>query len=520
VTQVHRDWVEVDGFDVEIKAGDGVVFENLEDTNDEQGGRIFEVLQKRLTFQRGRLETDRLAIGTCVYKTGDPALEKRLRQTFEGDIPQRKLWKLDVSASGGVGQPLVLKVDPTRLRGCGGELEPIELRSRMSLEVARKRPLNEAVLRDQLGRLGGTCFELGDLSARFEGDGILPLSELNRMRREVVDVLESVRPDDAIPGEKATLESMLHPLKEACALPRPQATPELRILCRTQAQVKAALDAGISRIYADFEDIRLYADLVKSTRGHAGSEIWLATPRIQKSGEAGFFKLIERAEPEGVLIRNLGAIAYFRELGLPITGDFSLNVANPLTAEFLREQGLKQLTISYDLNFDQVMDLLRGAPPEWFEVTLHQHMPMFHMEHCAFAAFLSEGTDFTNCGRPCEKHDVRLRDRTGMEHPLKADVGCRNTLFNAVAQTGAEFYETMLGEGLRSFRVELLDESGPAAADIIRVYQELIAGRRSGMDLWKELRARSQLGVTRGTLSELPGKLDVSSPIPHFDVPS
>src|SRR5690606_25878194 len=126
--------------------------------------------------------------------------------------------------------------------------------------------------------------------------------------------------------------------------------------------------------------------------------------------------------------------------------------------------------------------------------TLHQHMPMFHMEHCAFAAFLSDGTDFTNCGRPCEKHRVRLRDRVGMEHPLKADVGCRNTLFNAVAQTGAQFYDELLAVGLRVFRVELLEEETAEAGRVIRAYQDLLAGRRRGTDLWRDLRAQSQLG--------------------------
>ena len=64
------------------------------------------------------------------------------------------------------------------------------------------------------------------------------------------------------------------------------------------------------------------------------------------------------------------------------------------------------MTASYDLNFAQLEALLKSAPPEWFEITLHQHIPMFHMEHCVFCAFLSKGTDYTNCGRPC---DVRMR---------------------------------------------------------------------------------------------------------------
>jgi putative protease len=283
------------------------------------------------------------------------------------------------------------------------------------------------------------------------------------------------------------------------------------VLCRTPAHITAALALGIPRLYIDFEDIRLYGDVVKRVRDHAGraldgarSEVFLATPRIQKSGEAGFFKLIERAEPDGVLIRNLGALAFFKDSAVRVTGDFSLNVANPLTADFLKQHtALEQLTISYDLNLEQVLDLLRAAPAAWFEITLHQHMPMFHMEHCVFAAFMSEGKDFNSCGRPCEKHSVKLRDRVGMEHPLKADVGCRNTLFNAVPQTGARFIDDLRSAGLRHYRVELLEESREQAEQVLRSYQQLLSGQRSGDEVWRELKAHSQLGVTRGTMAEL-----------------
>src|SRR5207302_5078853 len=134
-------------------------------------------------------------------------------------------------------------------------------------------------------------------------------------------------------------------------------------------------------------------------------------------------------------------------------GDFSLNVANPLSAEYyIHRFGLERVTASYDLNINQIEALLHSAPPEWFEITLHQHMPMFHMEHCVFCAFLSQGTDYTNCGRPCDTRSVQLRDRVGAEHPVKADAGCRNTVFNSRAQTGAEYAVRMLELGVRHFR--------------------------------------------------------------------
>ncbi|MES2594230.1 MAG: U32 family peptidase [Verrucomicrobiota bacterium] len=505
VSAVDRDGVQLEEVPDHLKSGDGVVFENLSNTNDEQGGRIYGIRGQWLDFQRGRLRTDFIRPGMRVFKTGDQVLEQKLRQTFQGEIPLRKKAKLDLVVTGKAGEPLSIMVK--------GQ-DSIKVSSSMPLEVATKRPLTLESLKEQLGRLGGTGFELGEVEAHLEGELIVPVSELNRMRRSLVEGVSSLAntsvPQSLATSPTTTLAAMMEhantgsPAKAAANTsesPSLATSPTLITLCRSFDQIDAAIESGVKRLYVDFEDIRQYADAVKKVKEDGRAEIWLATPRIQKSGEAGFFKLIERAEPHGVLIRNLGAIAHFRDAGIPMTGDFSLNVANPLTAEFLKQTGLERLTISYDLNIEQVMDLLAGAPPEWFEITLHQHMPMFHMEHCAFAAFLSTGTDFTNCGRPCEHHKVRLRDRVGVEHPLKADVGCRNTLFNAVPQTGAQYFNGLKQAGLRSFRVELLEQDLDESKRVIQTYQALMRGSRGGEDIWRDLKAQSQLGVTRGTMA-------------------
>ncbi|WP_197064832.1 hypothetical protein [Leptolyngbya sp. KIOST-1] len=104
----------------------------------------------------------------------------------------------------------------------------------------------------------------------------------------------------------------------------------------------------------------------------------MAPPRITKPLETYILEQMKRSQADGYLVRNYDHLAYFA--GLPCVGDFSLNVANALTADYLLERyGLERVTASYDLNAEQLVDLLASAPPDWFEITLHQHMPMFHM---------------------------------------------------------------------------------------------------------------------------------------------
>jgi putative protease len=193
---------------------------------------------------------------------------------------------------------------------------------------------------------------------------------------------------------------------------------------------------------------------------------------------------------------------FYADEGVPFVADYSLNCTNELTAQFLVEQRAQRVTASYDMNRDQLLGLVEAVPPEWLEVVVHQHMPMFHMEHCVFCAVLSPGTNKHNCGRPCDTHLVQLRDRVGSEHPLHADVGCRNTLFNAVPQSGAEVIASLLERGVRDFRIEFLAERPSEIERVLNLYCDLLANRIRGEAVWKQLNAANRVGVTRGTLEE------------------
>jgi U32 family peptidase len=483
LTRVGPDFVELDGT-LPLKPGDGVVFDTGGDTDREQGGRIFQVRNRRLHFKHRHIDFRALKPGDRVWKTDDPALAQALRKSFAGRIESHTTKRVAFRISGRSHEPLVAEAI------C--ETVTVRAESSIRMETARTAPLTPDKLREQFGRLGGSRYALESLECALEGDVILPIGEINRVRRILVSQLDEAF-DQSRTSTDVTVSELLPPASNTAG------AAELTVLCRTQEQIETVLAEGITTLYADFEDIRRYKDAVAAVRGVAGAEIALATPRIQKAGEQGFFRLIENAAPDGVLIRNLGAIDFFRDRPFQRIGDFSLNIANPITARILKEQGLDRLTVSYDLNIGQVLALLRAAPAEWFELTMHQHMPMFHMEHCVFAAFMSDGTDYTNCGRPCENHRVHLRDRVGSEHPLRADVGCRNTLFNAVPQSGARFFGELKATGLRRYRVELLEESPEETRRAIRAYHALLDGEADGEELWRTLNAQSQLGVTRGT---------------------
>lgn len=485
-----------------LKPGDGVVFDAGQPDQPEEGGRVYEVQvtkagpqpEATLAFGTGDIDFSRVKVGDKLWKTSDPELDRRLRHSFEGDAP-RFTRPVTMEVHGHVGSPLSLFVRDESGR-------TVQVQSTIPLASATKQPLSSQRLQEQLGRLGGTPFQLTTLTNRLEGEVILPVSELNRIRREAISQLDALR---ARPLRWTLDESQPARCKFSIASSSDiAAEPELTVLVRNLTQLETALRCGSTRLYCDFEDPKKYRDAVRFAHesfGCAGPNktIWVAPPRIYKAGEEWVLNQVRSSNADGYLIRNYEHLRFFADCRR--VGDFSLNVANALAAEyFIHKFGVEQLTASYDLNGAQLEALLQAAPPEWFEITIHQHMPMFHMEHCVFCAFLSKGTDYRNCGRPCDVHDVRLRDRVGAEHVLKADAGCRNTVFNARAQTGAEHVSRLIELGVRRFRIEFVSETADEVAKTVAMYRRLLRGEISGSQLWRDLKVQNQLGVTRGTL--------------------
>jgi putative protease len=529
VTRIKNEQITVK-ISAPVKPGDGVVFDSGHPEAKEEGGRIYEVIPKGkeviLTFGRNNLNIHKINIGDKVWKTSDPELDKQIRQSYEGEYPNFTK-PINIDVYGEVGDKLIAIADDEL-----GNI--VKVKSEILLQEAHTKPLTSEKLKEQFGRLGNTPFHLASLQNQIIGNAMLPVSELNKMRREIVAKLEELRSKPKLwqLNHSAKLTDLINQnlsiisrgmnhkereghegkrVEESYGFCDEDCKNNLIVLVRNIQQLKAALTADIKTIYCEFEDPRNYREAVKIFKEYPVTNhqspvpsIFVAPPRITKPGENWILKQVKDSQADGYLIRNYDHLEYFA--GERCIGDFSLNVANPLTVDyFIKRFNLERLTASYDLNINQLVDLITSYAPQFLEVTIHQHIPMFHMEHCVFCAFLSEGTDYTNCGRPCEKHEVKIRDRVGSEHILKADAGCRNTVYNGTAQTGAEYVQKLIGLGLQHLRIEFLNETPAQVQETIHYYQQLIQGEITGSELWKTLKLQNQLlqnqlGVTRGAL--------------------
>lgn len=491
------------------RPGMGVVFDagHPEDKH-EPGGPLFRVERKGrgwvLGFGNPGPDMSRVAPGQRVWITSDPSLAKRTEELLAQGEPEGRV-PLELVVSGTAGAPLAVTG-----KARGGHVCSVS--SEVPLAEARGGGMDAALLKDKLAALGGTPFHLAGLDASGLAPGLhLPVSELKALRRKLVaELSEAVaRGPVRTVNEGSTLEGLRASLRERVVATPMAEGARLLPLCRTDEQLEAVIAAGLPEVELDWMELVGLQRAVERARA-AGLKVTIATVRVQKPGEEGYDARIAKLKPDAVLVRHWGAMMHFLERppapGEPrpaLHGDFSLNVTNSVTALHLLGLGLDTLTFAHDLDAVQLGAMLEHLPAERFAVTVHHHIATFHTEHCVYSHTLSHGRDYRSCGRPCEKQRVSLRDHKGLEHPVVVDVGCRNTVFNAQAQSAASLVPRLLERGVRRYRVEFVRESREEATRVLSAYQELLAGRISPAETVRRAGVHEQFGVTKGTMKVL-----------------
>ena len=514
-----------------LERGDGIVFDAADwrsPDEPEEGGNIYDVkevnqsVQKdaakivKLEFGHGEIDYSRIRFGDLVWRTNDPRLKKRLKKLTHTEVPifTRPI-SFDVTATLGAPIAIVATLATGQSANYVGE-DP--------LEASKKRALDIDILNDKLGRLGGTPFHLGIINLLTSDEVFVPTSQLNQARRELVDELFETGGEITPIASSAKLSDELEQVAAKKAAWQEQGsnsnvdkTNSLHLLVRTSEQLDAAILAAqttdVASITLDYLELYGLRPSVEKIR-EAGLTPRVASPRILKPSEQNVIRFLLSLE-SAILVRS-GGLLYdlvnqaddqtdSENQNTPprspeLIGDFSLNAANAISAWKYLDMGLASITPTYDLNNQQISELTQWVPSPAIEVIAYSHLPVFHTEHCVFCRFLSDGTDNTNCGHPCEKHQVAVRDSEGRAHAVMADVGCRNTVFGAEAQTDPQSLQSWIVAGISNFRVEFVHQTPEQVAAITKAMGEFLSGTSSVEQLETELAEASPQSITEGSL--------------------
>ena len=506
--------------------GDGILFENAT-LGVSIGSRLYAAQvthlphpkrgePKYLRMEFGRdFDTRQIAVGMQVYRNDSPALERELRKTFTDRNLEERI-PVNMVLSGKIGEPLKLTMSD-------GPRHSAEVEAEIPLEAARNsenRSKNEAdkaihdLAQKELSGLSATAYQLKHLDIQVDRGAFIPGKVLRTLRQNAAEKLDAIRCQWKVLSPKADdgktfLESTRAKFKSgastsgttfASATPVTDAKhPIISVLVRNPDQIAALKGLDIDRVIMDFDWGVKYDESLQQIRD-LGFKAGMATLRIHKPGESHYLKNILRLCPDFALVRNLGALSILKESGIPLTGDYSLNAANSVSYDWLLSQGLSTLHPSWDLNSTQLFDLLENIDGERLELTLHQYMPAFHSEYCAFARALTTGRRFPECGKICTKHKVEILDHKGERHFLQSDAECRNTLFVGKPQSALKLLPRLRSAGVNHFRLEMLTEDAETVRRKVLIYTQAIRGKIAIEEAIREAGIQEKYGLSEGQL--------------------
>lgn len=244
------------------------------------------------------------------------------------------------------------------------------------------------------------------------------------------------------------------------------------------------------------------ADLHYGVKYCRGKEVDVvaATPRITQGKEAEkyreLFSRLDLLEVSGIMVGNLGTLNLARKYcNVPIYGDYSLNVINAWSIDFLKRLGVRQLTAQPEISFKHLAQLINkaGLP---LEVLAHGPITAMVMDHCLPAALLEGASRDDVCSMFCRERKFSLVDDKGLEHPIEVDESCRNHVFLANELALLPFMRTFIKAGAASFRLDLRTYPAEKIGPITALYRKQIAlisgdpeGYRFDLEDWKELKA-------------------------------
>ena len=493
--------------------GDGILFEEYraEPEPRQTGSRLYKATftsragkkQVRLEFGR-EFNLRKVSYGMKSYRNDSPALEKELHKTFT-DKSFAKHIPVSMTLEGEIGEPLKLTISAS-----DNETRAVTVEGAI-LEASRNEVAPDAlqaIAKKELSALSATAYVLNKLEINLPANAFLPGKVLRTLRQEAVQAFDEKRLQwkelaPSADNGRAFLHSVS--VKEIPAnapnstanAPKPRRT--ITVLVRRPEQIDALQGLDIDKVVMDFDWGVKYDEPLERIH-KLGFEAGIATLRIHKPGENHYIKQILTLMPEFALVRNLGSLALLKDSGIPMVGDYSLNATNSATYDWLLAQGLEKLHPSWDLNSTQLFDLLKNIDGSKLELALHQYMPAFHSEYCAFARALTTGRRFPECKKICTQHKVEILDHKGERHFLQSDAECRNTLFVGKPQSALKLLPKLIAQNVSSYRLELLDEEPESVRRKIDIYTQAIRGKLDIDTAISKAGVEEKYGLSEGQL--------------------
>lgn len=436
-----------------LKKGDGI---NL------GGGTIGRIIKGKEIVQIGyKGETIELDfIGEArknqpVFKTSDTNLIDKAQKTYTQDKEFVKSL-IDAEITIKLGEYPELKlIDKNN--------NSVTVKGDKLVEKALKVALGEEKIETQIKKLGNTPYELDDLKINLDKGVSMPISLINQMRREAIELLDEAR----IPVKgRAYKDSKIKYSPKKYAKDT-NSNSKIRVKINNIEALKSIINLDIDMIY--YEDVATLEQAMAMATANNKKLIYSA-PRIVRNKE---YKRLEKSNEyckENVQISALGQVKYYKENSENVSFDvdYYLNPFNSETINHYKKEGATTVCISQELNIHEIKETTKYTDME-IETVAYGYIPMMLSEYCPMGVVARSCKKDKRCST-CKESKYVLRDFKGEEYRISQDLFCRSTIYNSIANCLINNLDELSDAGINVFRLDFTHESPELISKITKAF--------------------------------------------------
>ena len=392
--------------------------------------------------------------GQIVFKTSDSELMDRVQATFTQDKEFVKNI-IDAKITIKLGQKPILTLKDRHSNEATIEGDKI-------VEEAMKVALSKEKVETQLRKLGNTPYELDLLEIELDDNVSLPISLLNQMRRDCIELLDKERV--SIKNRKYKNKTV----KYKPVLYNRNKQQGISVKVKNLEQLESALECGVDRIY--YEDTNTI-DKAMSLAMKYDKKVIYSAPRIIRNKEYNHLAKANNAGVESVQVGNYGSIDYFKDKKLNI--DYYLNAFNSETINYYKEIGADTLCISQELNINEIKETIKYTDIN-IESVVYGYTPLMITEYCPMGVIVRDCKKDKRVAK-CKESIYALRNSKGDEFRVSQDIFCRSTIYNSNVTCMLDNLYELHEIGINVLRLDFTLEDKETVKEVIEAYQEVLS---------------------------------------------
>lgn len=446
----------------EIQKGDGIRIKNKEK---EIGFKVNEIFKHNKTIENG-MKGDIVEVyykgiplnEGDIYKTSDEALLRKAKESYQNE-------KNNIAINGGAKVKLGEEIE---LHLWDEDGHYVSAKGEKKVEKAIKVSLTKERIDKQIRKVGDTPYYFKGLEIDIDNDISIPISEINEVRRNAIRSLDNLRKNFHKRKEVKREERI--ELDNTSNLKIKNKPIELSVYVNNLIQLRAALQGDIDIVY--YTNLSNINEAYDITRGK-NIKLVPALSRISYDEQLNYInknidKLIQK---DVALVSNHGQLKLLKNRNINLIANFSFNVFNSFALNQVAQLGVKTITLSSELTFDQIEGIALNTDAET-EIIAYGHLPAMITEHCVISSIIDKGNK-KHC-LSCRDRKYALRDRYGIEFPIINDGNCRIEILNSKKVFLLENMSDIIGSGVKSIRLQFTNEDENEIINIVNAYRKVM----------------------------------------------